>query len=224
MRVRISFTDDLPAAIDKGVAGLRRSNGIHHDAQITARGILHTDGSLNAARRQSVLLIFYRTRADRNIGKQVGKIAVVFGIQHLVRTREIIVAQSRHVQLTDGNDALVHIGLGIGIGLMKHALISLSRGSRLVGIDTGNDDDLILDLILYLAKTGNILQHRLAVICGARTDDQKEFIRFAFKYRTDLLISCGLHRFHFIGKRIFFFNLLRDRELSLEIHTHGVYL
>ena len=57
------------------------------------------------------------------------------------------------MEITNGYNTLVHIGLCFGIGLMEHSLVALPCGSRLVRIDTRDDDDLILNLFFYLAKS-----------------------------------------------------------------------
>ena len=86
-------------------------NCIHHYREVAARGIFKSYRHVKSARSQSVLLIFNRSRADSNIRKQVGKITVIVGIEHLVRRRETVVTQRAHVKLTDRDNTLEHIGV-----------------------------------------------------------------------------------------------------------------
>ena len=47
----------LPAAIEKSVRALSRHDGIEHNAEVAARGILHADGDVDTAGGKAVLLV-----------------------------------------------------------------------------------------------------------------------------------------------------------------------
>ena len=85
---------------------------------------------------------------------------MVLGIQHLVRGGKPRFLQHLHVQGADGNNALEQVGRDARIGLMQHALITVAHGSGLVGIDAGNDQNFILDLLLHACKATDIIKHR----------------------------------------------------------------
>ena len=123
---------------------LRRLDGIEHNAEIAAGGILHADRHAYAARRQSVLLVLYRTRSHRDIGKQVAEIAVIFRIEHFIRADKSGFLNGTKVQTADRNKAFEQIRLLGGIGLGCHALVALAGGARLIGVDARDNDDLVL--------------------------------------------------------------------------------
>ena len=51
-----------------------------------------------------------------------------------------------------------------GIGLMNNALVSVACGAGLVGIDPGDQDQLILDLLVDLRKPADIIANSLLII------------------------------------------------------------
>ena len=91
------------------------------------------------------------------------------------------------MELTDSDDALVHIRLGIRIRLMQHTFIAFACGSWLIGIDSGNQDDLIRNLFFNSVQSGDILQNGLTVISRTRANYQNEFIRASIKDCLDIL-------------------------------------
>ena len=218
--VGVAVGGDFPAAVEEGVAGLGGHDGVHHDAQITARRVLHTHGGVEAAGHQAMGLVLHRAGAHGHVGQEVGEVAVVLGVEHLVGAGEIVVPQGGQVQVADGHDALVHIGLGVGIGLVEHTLVALARGTGLVGVDAGDDDDLIRHLLLNSAETGNVFQHGLLVVSGARADDQDELVRGALKYGADARVARGLDLLHAGGQGVLLLHVPGDGELSVEIHRH----
>ena len=167
-----------------------------------------------------MLLVLHRAGTDGHVGEEIRQVAVVLGVEHLVGAGEVVVPQSRQMELTDGHDALVHIGLGVGVGLVEHTLVALTRGAGLVGVDAGDDDDLIGYLLLNSAEAGNVFQHRLAVVGGAGSDDQHELVRAAVEYGADALVALGLDPGHAGGQRELLLYILGDGELSVEIHLH----
>ena len=62
---------DFPASVEEGMGALGRKNGIHHDGQVSGRGILHAHRDPDPAGYQSVLLVLHRSGSDGHIGKQV---------------------------------------------------------------------------------------------------------------------------------------------------------
>jgi hypothetical protein len=103
---------------------------------------------------------------------------------------------------------------------VEHTLVALTCGAGLIGIDAGDDDDLIGYLLLDSAETGNICKDGLAVVGRARADDQDELVRATVEHGTDAFIQGGLDLYHMGGERILLFDILGDGELSVEIHLH----
>ena len=104
---------------------------------------------------------------------------------------------------------------------MKHALIALAGGSGLVGIDSGDHDDLIGDLVCHLPQAGNIFHNRLSVVRRARADDQHKFVGAALKDSLNRGILFLLRLKHLLCQGEFLLDFLGDREFALKIHTHN---
>lgn len=54
---------------------------------------------------------------------------------------------------------------------MDHPFIAFAGGSRLVGVDSGNDDAFVLDFFLDRDKPCEVIHNGDFVVCGARADD-----------------------------------------------------
>ena len=62
-----------------------------------------------------------------------------------------------HMHPADGDQALIHIWFLLRVWLMEKSLVTFTGGTWFVCIDTGNDDDLILYLVLYLYQTAGVV-------------------------------------------------------------------
>ena len=182
--------------------------------------LINADGDIQTAGGQTVLLVLGGTGAHSNIGQKVGEVAVVLGIEHLVGTAEAVVAQGGQMQITDGDDTLEHIGTLVGIGLVEHALVAVARGAGLVGVNAGDDHDLIGHTVLYTAQSSDVIQHRLAVVCRAGADDEQEFIRFAAEDTGNLLIARRLDGRQLLADGVFCLDINRHGQFSVEMHIH----
>ena len=121
-----------------------------------------------------MLLVFNRSCAYGNIGKQIVKIAVIFGIEHLVRTGETGFVQRAHMKLANCDNAPQQVAFSAWVGLVEHTLVAVTRCSRLVGVDTRNNKNLVLDLLLQRSKAGNIVHHAVFIVCGTGADDKNK--------------------------------------------------
>ena len=119
---------------------------------------------------------------------------------------------------------MARYGVGLGIRLMEHALITLTGGSGLVGVDPGNQNEFIGNLLIQSAESGDVFQNWFFMICRAGTDDQQEFIGFTFKDFADLSVPLSLYSYHSFAERELLFDFLGDGKLSLEIHIHKLHL
>jgi len=107
---------------------------------------------------------------------------------------------------------------------MQHALVALAGSPGLVGIDSGNQNNFVGNLLVQPAESGDIFQHRLLVVGRAGADDQQEFVGFAFKDLPDFFVPGLLDGDHFVIQREFLFYFLGNGELPVEIHAHNLYL
>ena len=213
---------DLPAAVNEGVVVLGGHDGVEHHGQVAAGGVLHAHGDGNAAGGQAVLLILHAPGADSHIGQQVGEVAVIVGIQHLIGGGQAGVLQHVGVEAADGDDALQHVHILFGIGLVQQALVAVAGGAGLVGVDTGDQDQTVFHLLLQARQSLAVIHHRIFPVCGAGADDQHHLVALAGENVGDLLVTGGLDGGQLGGQGIPFLDLHGDGELSLEVHiSHG---
>ena len=137
-----------------------------------------------------MLLVLNRTRTDRDIGKYIGKVAVIFRIQHLIGCRESIILDHAHMKLTNRYKSFVHIRLLLWIRLMKHSLVSAACGTRLICVYTRYDNQLILNLLIYLGETAHVLTYSVLAVRGARSNDHEELFALSRDNIRNLFISC----------------------------------
>ena len=87
------------------------------------------------------------------------------------------------MQFPRRDHALEKVRARIGIRLVDQSLVAVSCGPGLIGINAGNDKDLVLDLLPQRDKPGNIIYNAVFVVRGAGTDDQGELVALAGKDR-----------------------------------------
>ena len=164
----------LPAAVEEGVVSHGGVDGVQHHAQVAAGGVLHAHGHIDAAGHQAVLLVLYRAGAHGHIPQNVGQVAVVLGVEHLVGAGKAGLLHRPGVQAADGDDALQHVGLLAGVGLVEHPLVAGTVGAGLIGVDPGDDAVLVLHLLLQGDKAADIVHHAVLPVGGAGADDEHQ--------------------------------------------------
>ena len=172
MREGITVGMALPAAVDEIVLVLCCQNTVHHDSQVPAGGVLHTDRALNCAGSQSVLLVLHAAGADRHIAQKVVQIFVVLRIEHLVRAYKSCLLHRAHVQFACSDDPLKEIGLRVGIRLVDQPLVAFAGRPGLVRVNAGDNEDLVLHLFPQRHKPGYIVNNALLIVSRAGPDDQ----------------------------------------------------
>ena len=95
-----------------------------------------------------MLLILYRACADRNIRQEIGQIAVIFGVQHFIRTGKAGLLYGVQMKLSYLDKSLEHIFVLCGVGLMYHTLVAFSCGTGLVRVNSRYNQYLVLYLLL----------------------------------------------------------------------------
>ena len=103
---------------------------------------------------------------------------------------------------------------------MQQSLVACAGRAGLVGIDARDDENFVLDLLLHLAQTADIIQHRVGVICRAGADNEQEPVILAGEDIADDLGAFFYDLLHFRRDRIHFFRFLRNRQLSFKFHVH----
>ena len=93
------------------------------------------------------------------------------------------------MHLTHCHKTCQEIRLFLGIGLAGDALVAFAGSTGLIRIDPGDQDQLVLDLLIDSCQTIDVVTYGILVISGAGSDDHKEFIAFAGENITDLGVS-----------------------------------
>ena len=167
------------------------------------------------------MLVFDGAGADRDIAEQIGEVAVVFRIEHLIRAGKAGFGQSAHMKFADRADPVKDIGFFVGIRLVQQPHIALTGGAGLAGIDPGDNDDLILYLFLYLCKAADVIEDGVLPVRGAGTDDKDKLIGAGLKNSFDLFIPGGFDSGELRRKGIHLLGFKRDGKFSFKIHIHG---
>ena len=152
------------------------NDGVDHNRKITAGRVFHAGRNVDAGNSQTVLLVFYGTCADRNIGENIGQIAPVGRIQHFVCRSQISLFYYTHMHFTHGDQAVQQVRLSFRVRLMNDTFVAFTCGTRFVGIDTRDDDQFVGYFVGNLCQTVVIFQNSVFVVCGARSYDNKKFI------------------------------------------------
>ena len=146
---------------------------------------------------------------------------MVLRIEHFVRTGQAGVLNDPHMQISGGNDALEQVRPALRIRLMQQPFVTVSCGPGLIGIDTGNDEDMILYFLLDRGQTVHVIQNAVFVIRGAGADDQKDLVAAAGKDIQDLPVPFFLDPAHIGGGRELLLDLHGDCQFSFKIHIHN---
>ena len=104
---------------------------------------------------------------------------------------------------------------------MEHAFVAFAGGAGLIGIDAGDDNDLICYLFLYTGQAVGIIADGIFIIRRAGTDDQEELVAFSGEHFGNFLIPLFLNLRQFQGEGVLFPDLTRRGELGDEFETHG---
>ena len=150
---RVTGGLNFPASVNEAVSALCCNDGVQHNAVVATGRILHTSRNVHAADCQSVLLIFNRTCTYSNVGKKIRKITVVLRVKHLICTGKTTFADGTYVHLTDCNQSGKKVRFLLRIRLMDHSFVSFSGCTWFVCVNTRDNEDFILDLFLYFAKS-----------------------------------------------------------------------
>ena len=121
--------------------------------------------------------------------------------------------QVAHRQNTTG-----HIRFLGGVGLMEHALVPVTGGAGLVGVNAGDQQQLVLYLLLHRAQAVDIFQHRVLAVGRTGPDDQNQAVIFTGKDFLDLLIALGLFLLQVRAQGKLRFNLLRRGQFAVPLH------
>ncbi len=216
----VSVGVDFPAAVDEVGLLLRCFDGIEHDGEIAAGRVLHTGRYGHAADGHAVMLVLNGTCANRDVGKQIVDIAIVFRIKHLIGAGQAGLLDGVCMELSHRDDACEYIRLLFRIRLMDETLVALSGRARLVCIDTRDQKDPVADLVLYLRKAVDVIEYRVDIVCRAGADDQNKFIRCAGKDVADFRVTFFLDFYDPVRERVHFFHFRRNRKLFYKIHSH----
>ena len=211
---RITLGKNFPASVEEFMGILSSNDRVEHNGYISACGVFHTDGDIHTAGGKSMLLILDRASTDSDVREQVGEVAVIFGIEHLIGTEETCFLDSLCVQVSDREQTCEQILGFLGVGLMSHSHISLACSAGLICIYSGYDYELVTDLFGDLSKARGIVKHSIFSVSRARADYEQHSVIFAAHNVSDLGITYFFLFCVFGFKRKLFFDFLGYREFS----------
>ena len=122
------------------------------------------------------------------------------------------------MHMAHGDQSLDHIRLFQRIGLGRNALIAITGRTRLIRIDAGNHQDLILDLLLHRNQAGDIVNDRILPIRRAGADDQQQPMILTGENICDLLIPPRLGCRPLLGERNGLLHLFGRGKLAEKFH------
>ena len=71
---------------------------------------------------------------------------------------------------------------------MQHAFVAFAGGPRLVGVNPGDDEQLVLDFFVHVLQAADILRHTVFAVCRAGADNEDEFVAAALEDIPQFLI------------------------------------
>ena len=141
----------LPASVNETMSALCCNNWVKHNCKVTAGRVLHTCWNFHTADSKAMLLILYGTCTYCYIRKQVGKITIVLWIKHFICACHSTGLNCMNMHFTDCNKTFEKVWLFFGIRLVNHTLIAFSCCSRLICVNTWNNQNLVSYFLLNIA-------------------------------------------------------------------------
>ena len=221
---RIPLCFDLPSSGDEIVSLLGCYYGVEHNGKITAGGIFHANGNIQSAYHEAVFLIFHGAGADGHVGEQIGQVVIIIRVEHLVRGTKARLLQRTDMHMADRQNTCQYIWFCLRVRLMEHAFVTLTGGTRFVGIDTGNQHQAVLHFVLKLGKAVGVITYRIFIVCGTGADDDKKLVRSTGDDIADHFISFSFYLFQLFGHRCLRFDLVRRGKLFYEFEAHSYLL
>ena len=185
---RIPGTMDLAGTENEVVGQLGGHNGVEHYRQIAAGRVFHSNRDVASAGYQAVELILHGPCSYGDIRHNIGKIVQIFRIEHLICGGKSCFPQNTHVHMANRQNSLKHIRLFFRIRLMNHAHVALAGSPRLIGVNSGYNNQAVLCLFLNLYQTVNVVYHRVLIICGTGADNYDKLVTFPRKDFSQFLI------------------------------------
>ena len=218
MGERISCGVDFPAVEEEVLLILRSFDGVHHDGEVAGGRVLHADRDTGTACDHAVELVLDGARTDRAVGEKVGKVAVVFRIEDLFSAGEAGLFDDVDVHAADGFDAFHHVFIAFGIRLVEHAFIAFADGSRLIRVDSGHDEELVLHFVCDFRKARAVVKDGRLVISRAGADDEEKSVVFPCHDVLDGLVSFCFQLSVWCAQRDLLLHFDRFRQFADEFH------
>ena len=218
MGERISCGVDFPAVEKEVLLILRGFYGVHHDGEITGGRVLHADRDTGAAGDHAVELVLDGTSADRAVGEEIRKVAVVFRIEDLFSAGEAGLFDDVDVHAADGLDAFHHVLIALGIRLVEHAFIAFADGPWLIRVDSGHDEELVLHFVSDFRKARAVVEDGRLIVCRAGADDEEKSVVFPCHDVFDGLVSFCFQLSVWCAQRDLLLHFDRFRQFADEFH------
>lgn len=118
-----------------------------------------------------MLLVFYRTCTDSNVGEQVVNVTPVFRIKHFVGRGQTTFFNGTDVQLTHCNQSGNHIRSFLRVRLGSNTFIAFAGCSWLIGVDTRDNNQTVFDIFCNFGQAADVVADRFFAVSGTRSDD-----------------------------------------------------
>ncbi len=158
-----------------------------------------------------MLLVLHGTGADGYIREDILYIAPVVGVEHLIGGGHFGYLDGVNVHLTHGDQAAHKVGFFLRIRLADDPFVALTGGAGLVGVNPGDQDQLVLHLFVDAGEPADIIADGVLVVGRTGADDDQEFIAFSGDDVTDLGVPSAFDLRETLRNRKLFPDLGRGR-------------
>lgn len=93
------------------------------------------------------------------------------------------------MHFTHGHQSCQKIRLLLGIGLASDTFVAFTGSAGFVGVDSGDQDQLILHLFVNSCKAVYIIAYGILIVSRAGSDDHQKFITLTGEDISDLGVS-----------------------------------
>ena len=122
-----------------------------------------------------------------------------------------------------GNESGQEVGLLLRIRLMDDALIALPGSPGFIGINSGNQNQLVLYFFIYFRQPADVIADGIFIVCRAGADNDEKLTASTGDHSSDFGISLPLDFRETRGKRMLLSDLLRGGQMGYKLKAHSIF-
>ena len=157
-------------------------------------------------------VVFHRPRPDGHVGEQILHIAPVFRVEHFVCRGQAEFFDGTHLQPPHSDESGYQVGALFRVGLVGDALVTVTVGAGLIGVDSGYQHQPVLYLFLDPGQTADIVQHGCFIVRRTGSNDHQKLIGLAGNHIGDIPVFLFFNRLAVLGQGVLGTNLRRGGE------------